>query len=155
MWSLKERCHGENPICFVTRILNDLISCGIVPYIMGEIPEILLFVFRTNGYKIRTIATVIIIFKAKLFSYCVFHKNLIKNKTPLKPQNGSRDDKNRGSTLIHTKKASYLIGSVTGATGAYWAHSEAVCCIFLFLQSRTKRLLSEKNNGKAFLVIDF
>ncbi|MBQ9957067.1 MAG: hypothetical protein IJO99_05820, partial [Ruminococcus sp.] len=75
---------------------------------------------------------------------------------PLKPQSGSRDDKRRGSTLIHTEGYTpYLIGSVTGAPDAYWAYSEAVCCIFLFLQSRTKRLLSEKNNGKAFLVIDF
>ena len=27
----------------------------------------------------------------------------------------------------HGEKAPYLIGSVTGAAGAYWAHSEAVC----------------------------
>ena len=35
----------------------------------------------------------------------------------------------------------YLIGSVTGASGAYWAHSEAVCCTSLAMQPRTRRIL--------------
>lgn len=46
------------------------------------------------------------------------NKKFTKTKTSLRPQSGSRDDKNRGSTLIHTAKP-YLIGSVTGASGVY------------------------------------
>ena len=60
----------------------------------------------------------------------------------------------RDSTLIHTEtKTPYLIGSITGATGVYWTHSERVC-IFSALQPRTSRLLSEKALKTAFLIND-
>ena len=79
----------------------------ILPFIL-RFPEHTDFIFGTNRNKIRPIAAVIVINKTNGLARIPFHKDLPKTKKPLKPQYGSRDDSNRGSTLIHTEQKSFV-----------------------------------------------
>jgi len=75
-------------------------------------------------------------------------------KNPLCLQKAQGTIIDRGSTLIHTENTPYLIGSLTGASGAYWAHSEAVSISPCHTASHLPAALWNDAADDTFLVTD-